>query len=152
MTRRPVSYTIPQVVEAAARVIKVIRRIIEFPKSFTDDGHQAPPGLRVLAVSALHILPRGSLVTAQFPKHRTAQVLPYNPIGFPGHRILIVVGDHFLLVRVVRPRRECVLIMVNCRTRKRESTIVVGTPLPGALSDSVKGVARSIRVHERPTV
>ena len=103
-------------------------------------------------MSTFHPLPRRALVTAQFPKHRTAQVLPHDPIGFPSTRVLIVIGDHFLLVRVVGPRCERLLVMVDCRTRKRESTIVVGTPLPGTLADSVVGVARSLRVHERPTV
>jgi hypothetical protein len=152
MTRHLVSHTIFEIVEAAARVIKVVRRIIELPKPLTDDRDQAPPRLGILAMSAFHPLPRTSLVAAQFPEHRTAQVLPDDPISLPSRRVLIVEGDHFLLVRVIGPRRECVLVMVDGRAWKRESTVIIGTPLPRALSDSVEGMAWSLSVHERPAV
>ncbi len=138
LQRHLVSHSIPEIVEAAARVIEVVRRIIELPKPFTDDGHQTLPRLGILAVTTFHPLPWGPLVTAQFPKHRTAQVLPHDPIGLPSGRVLIVEGNHFLLVRVVGPRCEGVLVMVDRRPRKREGTIIIATSLPRALSDSVE--------------
>ena len=150
--RHPVSHPIPEIVEAAARVVEVVRRVIEFPKPFTDDGHQTPPRLGILAVTAFHLLPWGPLVTAQFPKHRTAQVLPYDPIGLPSSHVLIVEGNHFLLVWVVGPRCECVLVMVDRRPRKREGTVIIATSLPGSLSDSVEWMAWSVSVHKRPAV
>lgn len=154
MQRHPVSvsHTIPEIVEAAAGIIKVVRRIIELPKPLTDDRHQTPSRLGILAVTAFHPLPRGPLVTAQFPKHRTAQVLPYDPIGLPGSHVLVVEGNHFLLVRVVGPRCECVLVMVDGRPWKRKSTIVIAASLPRALSDSIVCMAWSVGVHKRPAV
>lgn len=152
MQGHPVSHPIPEIVEAAAGVIKVIRRIIELPKPFTDDGYQTPPRLGVLAVTAFHLLPRSPLVTAQFPKHRAAQVLPYDPIGLPSSRVLVVEGNHFLLVWVVGPRRECMLVMVDRRPWKRESTIVIAASFPRALSDSIEWMAGPVGVHKRPAV
>lgn len=138
LQRHPVSHPIPEIVEAAARVIEVVRRIIELPKPFTDDGDQTLPRLGILAVTAFHPLPWGPLVTAQFPKHRTSQVLPYDPIGLPSSRVLIVEGNHFLPVRVVGPRCDGVLVMVDLRPRKREGTVIIPTTLPRTLSDSVE--------------